>query len=390
MKFPEAKGFLSQEIQLADEKQWNLENYDGKNYNTVVLKQTLLYPQQSGNLKIESGKYDAILRVTNASRSRRSIFDDFFETYQDVKKTLTSSSINIHVNPLPKGKPQSYANAVGSFTMKSNINATSVKENEAITIKVSISGNGNLKLIKNPEVKFPADFEIYDPKVNTKYNNTTAGVTGTRTIEYLAIPRHSGKFTIPAIEFGYFDTKTNSYKIISTNPYQIKVEKGVGGSSETVVSNFVNKESLRSLGSDIRYINTNDTSLYPKENFFFGSIGFAICFIFPILLAIILFIVYRKQAKENSNIALVRTKKANKIATKRLKIAQKYLGEGEKEKFYDEVLKALWGYFSDKLNIPIANLTKDKIEDVAEDIADDAKDAAKAAKKVAKKASTKA
>ena len=360
MKFPEPKGFLAQEIELANDRQWTLENYNDKNYNTVILKQTLLFPQYSGELEIGSGTFETVLRVANQS-SRRGFFDDFFNTYQDVKRTINSSPVKIKVKPLPIGKPKSFANAVGTFTMKSSINTTGLKANEPITIKVEIAGTGNLRLIKNPEIVFPASFEVYDPKIELKTKNTTSGVVGTRTIEYLAIPRHAGNFTIPAAEFSFFDLKTQTYKTLKTSVFNIKVEKGEGTTNETV-TNFVSQEALKFLGSDIRHINTENLKLKPKDDFFFGSISFTLSYLIPLLLAIVLFIVFRKQAKENANIALVRTKKANKIATKRLKIAKKYLEEKEKGKFYDEVLKALWGYFSDKLNIPVARLTKDNIE----------------------------
>ncbi len=358
-KFPETKGFMSQDIEASTNKQAVLENYNGKNYNTVVLKESLLFPQQTGTLEIEQGKFDMLLRIPNAQP--RGIFDDFFNAYPDVKRSVNSAAVKIDVKPLPTGKPRSYANAVGNFSLRSSINTTELKVNDPITIKVEISGTGNLKLIKNPEIVFPADFEIYDPKIDSKLKTTTAGVSGSKTIEYLAIPRHSGKFTIPSAEFTYFDLRTKSYKTLKTEAYDITVEKGEGTTSETMTT-FVNKESLKFLGSDIRYINTRNLKLKPKADFFFGTAAFAMWYILPVLLSIILFIIFRKQAKENANVALVRTKKANKVAIKRLKQAQKYLTEGEKEKFYDEVLKALWGYFSDKLNIPVASLTKDNIE----------------------------
>ena len=360
MKFPEPKGFLAQEIELANDRQFQLENYNDKNYNTLILKQTLLFPQYAGELEIGEGTFEVVLRIANQA-SRRGFFDDFFNSYQDVKRTITSPSFKINVKPLPTGKPKSFANAVGDFTMKSDINTTELKANEPITIKITISGTGNLRLIKNPEIIFPASFEVYDPKIGLNTKNTTSGVTGTRTIEYLAIPRHAGNFTIPSAEFSFFDLKSQMYKTLKTPVYNIKVEKGEGGTSEAV-TNFVSQEALKFLGSDIKHIDTENLKLKPKDDFFFSSISFTLLYLIPLSLAIALFVVFRKQAKENANIALVRTKKANKVAAKRLKIAKKYLEEKEKGKFYDEVLKALWGYFSDKLNIPVARLTKDNIE----------------------------
>ena len=358
-KTPEAKEFISQDVLQPDDKQFSSENYNGKDYNVVVLDQRLLYPQRAGSLNVEEGEYESALRIVNSS-PHRSFFSSFFDTYQDVTRKITAPAVKITVKELPTGKPVSFANAVGNFSLKSSINTTELKENEPISLTISISGNGNFRLIKNPEIKFPNDFEIYDPKVDAKLKNTTAGVTGSRTIEYLAIPRHAGNFTIPATEFSYFDLASQTYKTLRTETYEIKVAKGNGAQSD--MQSFVNKENVRMLGNDIRYINTTDTNLKLKNDFLFGSILFIFSYLVSLLLAIVLFVVFRKQATENANIVLTRNKKANKVATKRLKIAQKHLQQNEKEKFYDETLKALWGYFSDKFSIPVAGLTKDNIE----------------------------
>ena len=219
-----------------------------------------------------------------------------------------------------------------------------------------------MKLINTPEVGFPQDFEIYDPKVDNKFNLTRDGLAGSKVIEYLAIPRHAGDYTIPPIEFSYFDLKSQSYKTLKTEPYSLKVAKGEGNSDQ-VVANFTNKEDLKVLGKDIRYIKTGETNLQPKDNYFFGTIGYYLWYIIPLVLFITFMVIYRKQAIENANVAKVRTKKANKVATKRMKNAGKLLAEKKQEAFYDEVLKALWGYISDKLNIPVSQLSKDNIEE---------------------------
>ncbi len=364
MKFPETKGFLSQEIQLPDDKQFELEHYKGSNYNVLTLKQLLLFPQQSGKITIPSGSFEVVLRVPNTSRSRRSIFDDFFDTYTEQKKTLKTDAITIDVKSLPSGKPSAYANAVGVFNMKSSISSTNVKANEAITIKVNITGNGNLKLVKNPIVNFPADFEVYDPKVTNNFDITKSGVKGTRTIEYLAIPRYAGSFTIPPIEFAYFDLNSNSYRTLRSDTYNIMVEKGSenDNSNVGVSGNITNKEALKMLGSDIHYINTKDHKLNAQNDFFYGSTAYCLWLIIPSLLVVALLVVYRKQLKANADVARTRNRKANKLAVKRLKIAEKHLKANEREKFYDETLKALWGYFANKFNIPIADLTKEKVE----------------------------
>jgi len=362
-KFPEFEGFIAQEIELPENRQMNLENYNGRNYRTYVLKQTVLYPQRSGTITIPSGKIETVLRVRSQQRMR-SIFDDFFDSYTNVKKALIINGGTVNVKPLPAGKPASFSGAVGDYKMTSSISPENVKANDAVTIKIDISGNGNIKLIKNPEIVFPNDFEIYDPKVNLNIKTSTSGVSGNKSIEYLAIPRYAGDFTIPSVAFSYFDIKSGTYKTLSTPEYKLHVEKGAGGNNagNQVYSNFSNKEDLKFVGKDILYIKTDGFSFSKKDEYLFGKLSYILWYIIPTLLFIIFFIAYRKQARENANIALVRTKKANKVASKRLKTAGKLLKENKKEEFYDEVLKALWGYLSDKLNIPVSSLTKDNVE----------------------------
>lgn len=364
VKFPDFKDFLMQEIELPKDKQFALENYNGKNYNTITLRQVLLYPQRSGTLEIEKMTCDAIVRVRN-NRPSRSIFDDFFDTYQEIVKPIASNTEKIEVKALPSGKPAGFSGATGTFTLSSSINKTELTTNESVTIKLKISGNGNIKLIKNPEIKFPADFEVYDPKVENNFTNTTAGVSGTKTIEYLAIPRHSGTFTIPPIEFSYFDTKSKTYKTLKSESFTLNVAKGAVGEEDgnaPIVNNFTNKESVKMLGSDIRHISMNDFQLHKPAPFFFGTWGFAFAYIIPLVIVMLVFWFFRKQAKENADIIKVRNRKANKIAQKRLRSAEKYLKEQKKEEFYSELLKAIWGYLCDKLSIPQAQLNKDNVE----------------------------
>ena len=360
IKFPEFEGFLAQEVEQNEDTQWQYENYNGRNYRTAVLKQTVLYPQRSGQINIGSGRADANLRVRNQSRGR-SFFDDFFDSYQNVTKELISSPVTINVKPLPTGKPSSFSGAVGSFTMNSEINKTELKANEAVTIKLIIRGNGNIKLLKNPDVVFPNDFEVYDPKVDNNIRVSVSGANGTKTIEYMAIPRFAGDFEIPVINFSYFDTKAGAYKTLSSGPFKLQVAKGEGGADAPVVSNYTNRENVQFLGKDIRYIKTGDFRFISNKEIFFGSFLYIMAYLMIAILFIVFFIIYRKQVKENSNIALVRTKKANKTAVKRLKQAEKLLKENKEEAFYEEVLRALWGYLSDKLNIPQSELTKENV-----------------------------
>lgn len=358
-KMPDLKGFHTQEVELPQQKTFTLEHYKGRNYNTTVWSQYVLFPQQTGKLEIPSITFDGVVAQQTVSDDP---FDAFFNGggYVEVKKKITTPKVVINVQPLP-AKPTGFSGAVGEFKLASSINATDVKANDAVTIKLTLSGTGNMKLIGIPEVKFPQDFEIYDPKVTDDYKLTNSGLTGTKTFEYLAIPRHAGNFTIPAVEFTYFDLKSNSYKTLKTEAYNLKVAKGQGNADQ-VISDFTNKESVKMLGKDIRFIKLGDSSLRPKGDFFFGTVGYYLCYLIPLLLFVVFAVIYRQKALENANVAKVKTKKANKVATRRMKLAGKLLAENKKNEFYDEVLKALWGYISDKLSIPVSQLSKDNIE----------------------------
>lgn len=358
-KMPDLKGFHTQEVELPQQKTFTLEHYKGRNYNTTVWSQYVLFPQQTGKLEIPSITFDGVVAQQTVSDDP---FDAFFNGggYVEVKKKITTPKVVINVQPLP-AKPAGFSGAVGEFKLASSINATDVKTNDAVTIKLTLSGTGNMKLIGTPEVKFPQDFEIYDPKVTDDYKLTNSGLAGTKTFEYLAIPRHAGNFTIPAVEFTYFDLKSNSYKTLKTEAYNLKVAKGQGNADQ-VISDFTNKESVKMLGKDIRFIKLGDSSLRPKGDFFFGTVGYYLCYLIPLLLFVVFAVIYRQKALENANVAKVKTKKANKVATRRMKLAGKLLAENKKNEFYDEVLKALWGYISDKLSIPVSQLSKDNIE----------------------------
>lgn len=361
-KLPDFKGFHSQEIEMTTNARWTPEHYQGRNYYTTVYRQFVLFPQQSGKLYIDPAQFQMTVGKPVQSDDP---FDAFFNggsNVIEIKKSISTPKIAINVNPLPAGKPADFSGGVGEFNISSSINNKELKTNDAITIKLVISGTGNLKLISNPEIKFPDDFEVYDPKVDNQVRLTREGLTGNKVIEYLAIPRHAGTYKIPGVSFSYFDIRSKSYKTLKTEEYVINVEKGVGNADQ-VIANFTNKEDLKVLGEDIRYIKQNEVTLQPKGSFFYGSMTYWLFYIIPALAFIIFFIIYRKQAAENANVAKMRTKKANKVATKRMKLAGKLLSENKKDAFYDEVLKALWGYISDKLNIPVSRLSKDNIEE---------------------------
>lgn len=357
IEFPEFEGFMVEEVPIASNQQLQMERFNGRNYYTANLKKTLLFPQRSGKITIPSGRLEMVFSVPSGKRV--STFFGTQEVMADVKKALVTNPLAINVKPLPAGKPANFSNAVGTFTFTPSISTRQTRANEPVTIAITISGTGNLKLIQNPEIKFPTNFEVYDPTVNNNFQVTTNGLTGSRKIEYLAIPRYEGNYNIPAIEFSYFDLNTNSYKTVNSSEYNLQIAKGDPGKASA--SSYVNQQNVR-VEQDIRFLKTGGPQYQYKNSFFAGSIGYWLWYLIPLILFVVFYVFNRKIAKENANVALMRTKKANKMAIKRLKVAEKYLKAHDKEHFYDEVLRALWGYFSDKLSIPVANLTKDNIE----------------------------
>ena len=357
---PDLKGFHTQEVELPAQKTFSLEHYNGRNYNTTVWRQYVLFPQQSGTMEIPSITFDGVVaqRINSGDP-----FDAFFNggtNYVEIKKKIVTPKLKINVAALPS-KPADFSGAVGTFTMASSINSKSVKTNDAVTIKLTVTGTGNMKLIGTPEVKFPQDFEVYDPKIDNQFNLTREGLSGSKTYEYLAIPRHAGKFTIPAVSFTYFDLKTKTYKTLKSEEYVINVEKGQGNADQ-VIADFTNKESVKMLGNDVRYIKRGATQFAQRGDYFYGTTAYWMWYIIPFVLFVGVILMYRKQAMDNANTAKMKTKKANKVAVKRMKLAGKLLSENKKNEFYDEVLKALWGYISDKLSIPVSQLSKDNIE----------------------------
>lgn len=364
-KIPEFTGFLKQDLEQG-EIQTELEHYNGRNYQTATLYRTLLYPQHSGDIKIDPASFEAVLRVQTRAQVR-SIFDDFFGTYTNVTRAVAAPGVTIHVDALPGGKPAGFSGGVGHFSLTPSISQTELQTNDAVTIRLDITGTGNMKLLKTPAIDWPEGFEPYDPKVTNNFKTTTAGVSGTKSIEYLAIPRASGDYTIPAVTFSYFDTNDDSYKTLTTPEYTIHVKKGANEQAgNAVVNNYVNKEDIKQLGSDIRYINTTLPTLRTKSAspVQYGSMAFCMLYFVPLCVALLLFIIFRKQIKENADITRVRYKHANKVAQKRLKKAGKLLKDNQKEAFYEEIERAAWTYLSDRLSIPTADLNKDNIASI--------------------------
>ena len=365
-RIPEFKGFLKQEFE-SGEIQTELEHYNGRNYQTAILYRTLLFPQRSGDIAIEPAQFEAVLRVQNRAQVR-SIFDDFFNSYTTATKPLTAPGVTIHVESLPAGKPAGFSGGVGQFDISSKISNTELQANEAVTLTLTIQGTGNMKLLKTPAIDWPEGFEVYDPKVTNNFKNTISGVSGTKTIECLAIPRAGGTYTIPPVLFSYYDTQAEKYRTVSTPEYILNIARAANeDATSAVVNTFVQKEDIQQLGSDIRYIYMGDltpTKHNEKQLIAFGSLAFWMCYLVPSLLAALLFIIFRKQIKENADITRVRYKKANKVAQRRLKAAEQLLKANEKEAFFEEIARAAWIYLSDRLSIPTAQLNKENIAQI--------------------------
>lgn len=356
LKMPDLKGFHTQEIPLPQTKSWKMESKGGRTYKTILWSQYVLFPQQTGNLTIPSISADGIITLPNQNIDPLDAFFNTGAAYREIKKTLVTPSIKVKVIPLP-ARPPKFSGAVGNFSITANVNRTTIPANEALNLKVIVSGMGNVKLMKNPEIRFPKEFETYDPKVSDKDQVNSGGVSGTRTFNYTIIPRQQGDFEIPSIEFCYFDLSSNSYKTIKTQAFKIHVTKGKKGTG--TVKDFEGNDEYN---NDIYNINKGKADYTTEPDNFFGSVGYYLWYILPFVLFVGLSVYFREKIAERSNLVLVRNKKANKQALKRLEKAQKLMIAGKSEDFYTEVASALWGYVSDKLNIPASELSRDNIE----------------------------
>ena len=354
---PDLKGFHTQEVQLPQQKSYKIETVNGRPYRTVTWSQYVMFPQITGKLEIPSITFDGIVIQQNRDVDPFEAFFNGGSGYVEVKKKIKAPGLTIQVDPLP-ARPAGFSGGVGSFTISAQLNKTDIKANNPVTLRVIVSGRGNLKLIKKPEVKFPKDFDTYDAKVTDKTKLTSNGVEGNMVYDFLAVPRNQGKYEIPPIEFVYYDTEANAYKTVKTQAFTLNVAKGSGSAS---VSDYTGDAADDQLNKDIRGIKAGDADVHDIGDFFFGSTAYwvAMCVLAAIFVS--LFVVFRHRAIANANIDRMRGKKANKVATKRLKKANRLMLDGKASLFYDEVLRALWGYVGDKLSIPVEKLSRENI-----------------------------
>lgn len=357
-KFPTYKGFWAEEVDIPNQIQLQQENFNGKVYNAGVLKKTLLFPQKSGEITIEPFEIKLMVQE-RVQQSSRNFWDSFFNTYQTVSKRLVSPPVKVTVVPLPTA-PAGFNGAVGNFTLSATANPLQLKSNESLSIIYKLSGTGNLRLVEFPQPKLPPQFETYDPKVTDQVKVSANGISGTRMSEQLLIPRSAGHFTITTPDFVFFNPTSKKFETIHFQPFDIQVEKGSNDSSVAFVSGF-NKEDLTLLGSDIRFIKTQNTVLTPIGWSMFSSPLYTGAYILAFLAFISLIISRRNYIKRNADMMMVRNRRAGKEAARRLSQARKLMQKQLNDSFYEEILKALWGYYADKLKIPVSQLNREVI-----------------------------
>lgn len=354
-KMPDLTGFHTQEIPLPQQKSYHIERVNGRAYRCVTWSQYVMYPQMTGKLDIPSITFTGTIIQQNRNVDPFEAFLNGGSGYIEVKKQIKAPGMSIQVDPLPQ-RPANFSGGVGRFNISAQISKKEIKANEPVTIRVVVGGVGNLKLIKQPVVNFPKDFDKYDAKITDKTKLTSNGVEGNMVYDFLAVPRNQGTYEIPAIEFVYYDVSTNSYKTIKTQSFKLEVAKGDGNSGTPA-----DYSSLKN--QDIHPIKEGEVKIQNINDIFYGSSTYWVLLTVLFVLFVGILVIFRKRAINNSNITDLRKKKANRIATKRLKYASQLMLANEHDKFYDEVLRTLWGYVGAKLNIPVEQLSKDNISE---------------------------
>ena len=353
-KMPDLKGFHTQEVPLPQQKTFHTETVNGRPYKCVTWSQYVMYPQMTGRLEIPSITFKGLVVQQNRNVDPMEAFFNGGSGYVEVKKDIKAPGITLQVDPLPQ-RPANFSGGVGKFNISASLDKKEVKAGEPITLRVVVGGIGNLKLLKQPVVNFPKDFDKYDAKVTDKTRLTANGVEGNMVYDFLAVPRNQGSYTIPSVELTYYDTGKNAYKTIKTQPFKVEVEKGDGTSAES--------EDFASQDKDIHTIKLGKAEQHKADEMFFGSFGYWISLLMPLIAFVVLLIVFRRRAIENADIVKKRSNRAGKIATKRLRLANKLMLQGKQGEFYDEVMRALWGYMSYKLNMPAEKLNRDNIRE---------------------------
>ena len=357
IKYPSFNNFLRSDIETPPLTSLKQENVNGTVYGSGIVQQFLLYPQITGDIVIDPVQISLLIQKKVKGQSDP-FFGDFFSSYQTIPKEIASKPITIKVKPLPGVKPADFSGVVGKLDLKATLNKESVNVNDAVNFKVVLSGNGNLKIASAPNLKLSPDIEVYDPKITDELKNNINGTTGQKTFEYLMIPRHYGDFTIPPITYTYFNISSGRYEKLTTNEFHINAHKVDGQNAGATVYGGVSKEDVKYLGKDIRFIKSDPGNLEKTGDILFSKQSFYSAYAFAFLAFVLILFLRREHIKRNSDISLVKNRKAGKVAIKRLQTASACLKNEEIDQFYDEILKAIWGYLSDKLSIPVSDLTR--------------------------------
>jgi len=363
--FPAYTGFWTKEISNLSNITSEKRTVNGKEYDVVIFKKDLLYPQKAGQLTIEPA--DIVANVNIKNGKTRDFWGNIVDKYIQANKTLKSPNKTITIIPLPsQNKPENFSQIIGKdISFSAIIDKTEVKTEEGINLKITISGNANIGLLDKFEIKFPKTFDKYDPEITENIKYSVAGSSGSKTFEYLLIPQEPGKFTIPAIEFSYFDTDSKTYKTIKSDDFNILVEKSDEYSENK--KDYTSQNSIETIGNDIKFIKEKNPKFKKNNNNYVGSFKFYFWYIISLLIFIIVVVLKRKNIKENADVSKMKIKKANKISQKRLKTAKKHLLEKDNKNFYKEITQAIWGYIGNKLSLPAVELTKDKIKNTFEE-----------------------
>ena len=350
---PTYEGFYSQAQESSSKGQVAIENIDGVSYYTFELFRTIAIANKSGKTILNSIQGDIVIRKQTTAKPKN-IFEQFFgaTSYEDIPINTKSKSIAIEILPLPEiGKPESFIGAVGDFNYKVDVTRNELKANDAFNLKMIITGNGNLKLINAPTLKLPDGFESYDPKI-TESNNS-------KMFDFLIIPRKEGVFTLNNLDFSYFDLNSKKYITKSAKIIKINVLAPAENSNEAKI--FSSQTKIKETENDIRYIKKEDFFLTKSENEFFNSFTHILFIVLPLIALATGLSLRKNHIKNNSNIILVKERKAAKLAKKQLITAEKLMKEQKKDEFYTEILMALTTYLGNKLNIPKAELSKESI-----------------------------
>ncbi len=364
VKYPDFKSFLKEDLETEPLRALERENVDGSIYGTGILQRFLLYPQRTGAISIDPANLTVLLQ--QQSRSNDPFFGDFFSTFTTVPKMIATMPVEINVKPLPPGAPSDFNGTVGDFSVSSSISADTVNTNDAVTYRITLQGHGNLKLASAPELDLPPDIEIYEPKISSDLSVSASGTSGSRTFEYVLIPRYHGEFVIPSVQYSYFDPSSGRYRTLNTADHTFVALRSDEENEGTQVYGGVSKENVRFLGKDIRYIITGKPRFKVAKNILLRNNVFLYSYLGLLIIFLVVILLRREQIKRNSDIARVRNRKAAGVAAKRLRRASECLKDSDTEGFYAELLKAIWGYLSDKYNIQVSELSIDTVNRILE------------------------